>query len=80
MPRVNVGEAKTHLCRLLRRVEAGEEILITRRDIPLARLVPYARPRAPRTLGLFDGQPFSMAVDFDELPGDIAAAFGADGR
>ncbi len=44
MQRVNVGEAKTHLCRLLRRVEAGEEILITRRGAPVAHLAAYARP------------------------------------
>jgi prevent-host-death family protein len=80
MQRVNVGEAKTHLCRLLRRVEAGEEILITRRGAPVAHLVSYARPRAPRTLGLFDGQPFAMADDFDALPDDIATALEGDDR
>jgi prevent-host-death family protein len=33
-----VGEAKTHLSELLARVEAGEEIIIARGDVPIARL------------------------------------------
>jgi prevent-host-death family protein len=35
-------EAKTHLPALLDRVAAGEEITITRRGVPVARLVPLA--------------------------------------
>jgi len=35
---VQVGEAKTHLSDLLVRVEAGEEIIIARGDVPIARL------------------------------------------
>ena len=45
--RVNVGEAKTNLSRLLARVEAGEEIEIARNSVPVARLVkiePEMRP------------------------------------
>jgi prevent-host-death family protein len=40
MKKVNVHEAKTHLSRLLERVEAGEEIIIARAGRPVARLVP----------------------------------------
>ena len=36
---VNVHQAKTHLSRLLVRVEAGEEIVIACRGKPVARLV-----------------------------------------
>ncbi len=39
---VKVHEAKTHLSRLLQRVEAGEEITIARGETPIARLVPIA--------------------------------------
>jgi prevent-host-death family protein len=45
--RVNVGQAKTDLSRLLARVEAGEEVEIARNGIPVARLVrvePQMRP------------------------------------
>ena len=37
--RVNVGQAKTDLSKLLARVEAGEEIEIARDGVPVARLV-----------------------------------------
>ena len=40
MTEVGVHEAKTHLSRLLRRVAAGEEIVITSGGRPAARLVP----------------------------------------
>lgn len=40
MKSVNIHEAKTHLSRLVERVEAGEEIVIARAGRPVARLVP----------------------------------------
>ena len=39
---VNVHEAKTHLSRLLEKVQAGEEIIIARAGQPCARLAPLA--------------------------------------
>ena len=49
MVKVNVHEAKTHLSRLLTRVEGGEEVVIARDGRPIARLVPFAAQgrRAP---------------------------------
>jgi prevent-host-death family protein len=35
-----VAELKAHLSRILRRVKAGEEIVITERNVPVARIVP----------------------------------------
>ena len=35
---VKVGEAKTHLSELLAKVEAGEEVIISRGNAPVARL------------------------------------------
>jgi prevent-host-death family protein len=40
MNTVGAFEAKTHLSKLLEQVEHGEEVLITRRGKPIARLVP----------------------------------------
>jgi prevent-host-death family protein len=42
----NVGtyKAKTHLSKLLERVEKGEQFIITRHGIPIARLMPPNRP------------------------------------
>jgi prevent-host-death family protein len=41
METVNIHQAKTNLSRLLSRVELGEEIIISNRDIPIAKLVPF---------------------------------------
>lgn len=38
---IGAFEAKTHLADLLRRAEAGENVVITRRGKPVARLVPF---------------------------------------
>ena len=40
MKSVGAFEAKTHLNELLRRVSTGETIRITRRGVPIAKLVP----------------------------------------
>ena len=39
MATFNVHEAKTHLSKLLAKVEAGEEVIIARNGKPVARLV-----------------------------------------
>ncbi len=71
-------EAKTHLSQLVERAEAGEEVVIQRNGKPVARLVPI--DEEPRSLasvrGVWRGQ-VRMAGDFDDLPVDIADAFGA---
>ncbi len=47
---VGVHEAKTHLSDLIRRVEAGQTVVITRRGEPVAELRP-ASPVSPRPIG-----------------------------
>ncbi len=64
---INVHEAKTHLSRLLARVEAGEELVISRAGRPVARLVPYVEQRAPRRPGRWAGR-VRIADDFDATP------------
>lgn len=51
---VNVHEAKTHLSRLLKKVEEGERVVISRGGTPVADLVPHERP--PLIPGLLKGQ------------------------
>ena len=75
MTEVNVHEAKTHLSRLLMRVEAGEEILISRAGTPVARLVPARRGRGRRKPGRFVGKG-RIADDFGApLPPAVLAEF-----
>jgi len=67
---VNVHEAKTHLFRLLNRVENGEEILIARAGKPVARLEPVVHKMGQRIPGTAKGV-IIMADIFDEpLPPD----------
>jgi prevent-host-death family protein len=47
MSNVSVAEAKTHLSELLDRVEAGEEVVITRRGTAIARLSSVVPAREP---------------------------------
>ena len=76
MPTVNVHQAKTHLSRLLARVEAGEEIVIARNGKPVARLV-GCRRRGKREFGALADR---IAVDdsfFDPLPETELSAWEA---
>lgn len=45
MAKVSAFEAKTHFGELLDRVSKGEEVVITRHDRPVARLVPEGAQR-----------------------------------
>jgi prevent-host-death family protein len=75
MTEVNVHEAKTHLSRLLLRVEAGEEIVIARSGRPIARLVPARKGRGRRRGGRFVGRG-RIADDFNApLPPEVLAEF-----
>jgi prevent-host-death family protein len=75
---VNIHDAKTHLSRLVARVEAGEEIVLARGGRPVARLVPMSARTQPRKLGLLRGQIW-IAADFDapEVDAEIARDFEA---
>jgi prevent-host-death family protein len=44
---VNLAHAKAHLSELLDKVEAGEEVVITRHGRPTARLHSVFRPKRP---------------------------------
>lgn len=73
---VGVHEAKTNLSRLLERVAAGEEIVITRRGESVARLAPI-RQAGGRRLGVDRGR-YSVPDDFDaSLPEGLLDAFEA---
>jgi prevent-host-death family protein len=77
MAQVGMHEAKTKLSQLVERAEAGEDIVIARNGQPVARLVPVSSTNALAGVhGALRGR-IELAEDFDELPDDIADAFGA---
>jgi prevent-host-death family protein len=75
---VGIHEAKTQLSKLIQRVQDGEEVLIERRGVPVARLVSVPAERTfAASRNRYAAEELFMADDFDELPADIADAFGA---
>ena len=73
MTRVTVHEAKTHLSRLLEEVEKGGEVVISRRDKPIARLVRIeaeAEVKPARRPGRLQGLIQVGNEIFDPLPED----------
>jgi prevent-host-death family protein len=65
---VNIHEAKTHLSRLLKRVEDGEEITIARAGKPVAKLTAYRERPTRRVPGLDKGKVIIHPNFDDPLP------------
>ena len=69
---VSAAEAKATLSELLRRAEAGEEILVARNGHPVARLSPVR----PRVGGFMRGEVIINDEDWWLPDDDLAADFG----
>jgi antitoxin (DNA-binding transcriptional repressor) of toxin-antitoxin stability system len=66
MSTVTLEEAQSHLAQLIEQLQPGEEILITRDQKPVARLIAESQPRQqPRRLGTMKGTVLHVAPDFD---------------
>lgn len=77
MPIVNIHEAKTHLSGLLKKVAAGEEVVIARSGRPVARLIAFDaehKPLAPP--GSMADAGAWIADDFDQPVDDLSACLG----
>lgn len=72
---VDISDAKAQLSALVAKVATGKEIIIGKAGEPVAKLVRYERSEEPRRPGALRGK-IKIAADFDELPDDIASAFG----
>ena len=71
----NISEAKAQLSALIERVMAGHEVIIGKTGKPVAKIVRYDPSDKPRKPGALKGK-IKITEDFDELPDDIAEAFG----
>jgi antitoxin (DNA-binding transcriptional repressor) of toxin-antitoxin stability system len=63
------------LSALIEKVLDGEEIIIGKAGGPVTRLIRYEHNKEPRRPGTLKGK-IKIADDFDELPDEIAEAFG----
>lgn len=82
MLKVNIHQAKTHLSRYAKRVQAGETIILCDRNKPIAELRPLssevaAAAKAKRPIGFDDGS-VSLGEDWNssETNKEIAEMFG----
>ena len=72
MESIGLFEAKTHLSELIARAERGEEVIITRHNKPVAKLVPV-NGRPP-----FDAEKRRLAIeDLLRLREDLLQAHGS---
>ncbi|MDZ4798578.1 MAG: type II toxin-antitoxin system Phd/YefM family antitoxin [Bryobacteraceae bacterium] len=70
---VTIHEAKTHLSRLLKKVAGGEEVIIARGSVPIARLVPIGEVQGQRRPGSMKGVLTVGPEFFEPLPaGELA--------
>ena len=70
MKPVKIHEAKTHFSKLIGRVEAGEEVVVQRGDVPVAKIVPYETSGHARKAGALKGR-IEIAEDFDAIPAEF---------
>ena len=70
-----IDEAQSQLPKLILLAEQGEEVVIAREGKPVVRLIAVQPTRDTRPRGQWQGR-VRIAPDFDELPPDIAEAFG----
>jgi len=68
---VGIGEAKTNFSKLVRRAEAGEEIVVRRGQEPVARIVPMDKRGGVHGFGSMKGE-IRIGPDFDEPLADFA--------
>lgn len=72
----NMHDAKTHLSRIIERVERGEEVIIDRAGTPVARIIPLTRRVNRTSVGSLGGQ-LDLSGDWDspQSNAEVAASF-----
>ena len=71
---VGIHEAKTTFSKLVREVQAGNEVVVESHGKPVAKLVGYKPAPAQRKPGMFAGQ-IEIKPGFDEVPDGFEEAF-----
>lgn len=73
--KVTIHTAKTTLSKLIERAHEGEEIVIARGDMPVARLVPIVDVAPRRSPGTLRGIVHILETFFEPLPQDELEAW-----
>jgi prevent-host-death family protein len=68
--KVTIHAAKTTLSKLIERAHAGEEVVIARGDVPVARLIPIVGEAPKRQPGTLRGIVKVPKSFFEPLPAD----------
>lgn len=55
MTKLNIHEAKTNLSKYIKRVQAGEEVVLCKNGEPVAKIIPFAPEKKKRVLGFAKG-------------------------
>ncbi len=71
MSKFNITEAKTRFSELVQKALLGEEVIITKDNKPVLKLVPLGKPKRSRKPGSGKGQILHIAADFDATPKDF---------
>jgi prevent-host-death family protein len=69
----NIHDAKTHLSRIIERVEQGDEVIISRAGKPVAKVIPFAARVHRKGRGSLRGR-ISFADDWDSAGTNAAIA------
>jgi prevent-host-death family protein len=82
MAAFTIHQAKTNLSKLIARAEAGEEVVITRGDSPVARLMPIETKTMKRRFGMLKGKIPNLPDKFffDPLPEEELRLWEGDGE
>lgn len=74
MTKANLHEAKTNLSKLVELVLKGEEVIICKAGMPVAKLVPFRLTKKVRKPGAWQGKVI-IEDDFEKLPADFLEYF-----
>jgi prevent-host-death family protein len=76
--KVTIHAAKTNLSKLIEQVHAGEEVVIARGDVPVARLVPIVERLPTRQAGTLRGLVKVTDAFFEPLSPEEIDAWESD--
>ena len=76
MKTLNIHAAKTHFSRIIKDAEAGEETVIAKAGVPVAKVIPIGMSMKERKLGTLAGTYPPPPDNFDDpLPDEILDLF-----